>query len=117
MDVRKLIMRSSKDAAPQEGAVPCPIMQFGCSFTETPTIDEYNALHAVMSEMGFYRTIAGVDMKNNPKTFNLPHGVFYGASSLDASTLGANVVSAVKSGVQNNILVFVVESNTWSIGG
>jgi len=81
-----------------------------------PTYDQYETLHALMATQGFLQTISGTDKKGNQQQFNLPHAVYYGASNQSCGAVRDSVVSAVKAQVQKDILVFVVQAETWAIG-
>jgi len=81
-----------------------------------PSTEEYQALHALMARKGFIQTIAGVDIQGNQKRFNLPHAVYYGSSSADCGAVRDSVLRSVKSEVQNDVIVFAVQAQNWSIG-
>jgi hypothetical protein len=81
-----------------------------------PTYDEYETLHALMAEWGFYRTVDGVDGKGNQKSYDLPHAVYYGSSNSSCGTVRDQIRDAVKSEIQEKIIVFVVEAGTWALG-
>lgn len=81
-----------------------------------PSYEEYEALHALMAKRGFYQTVDGVDGEGSSKTFNLPHAVYYGSSNSDCGAVRNQIRDAVKSEVQQKIVVFVVEANTWALG-
>ena len=81
-----------------------------------PSKEVYQTLHALMARKGFAQTIAGVDAKGNQRRFSLPHAVYYGASGADCGAVRDSVVGSVKSEVQEDIIVFVVQAQTWSIG-
>jgi hypothetical protein len=82
-----------------------------------PTWEQYDALHKIMAKGGFLQTIVGVDSQGTRKTFNLPHAVYYGPAKSDPAGVRDWTIKVVKAGVQNDILVFVVEVSNWSIGG
>jgi hypothetical protein len=81
-----------------------------------PSAEEYQTLHSLMARKGFVQTIAGVDGQGNQKRFNLPHAVYYGSSGADCATVRASIVQSVKAEVQADLIVFVVQAQTWSIG-
>ena len=81
-----------------------------------PTYDQYETLHALMTKQGFLQTITGTDSKGNQQQYNLPHAVYYGASSQSCGAVRDAVVSAVKAQVQKDILVFVVQAENWALG-
>lgn len=81
-----------------------------------PPAERYQILHSLMARKGFAQTIAGVDSQNNQRRFNLPHAVYYGASGADCSAVRDSVVGSVKSEVQQDITVFVVQVQTWALG-
>ncbi len=81
-----------------------------------PTADQYQSLHTVMANFGFYRTVAGLDPQGNWRHYNLPHGMYYGESNFDVVTLRDQITNSVKIGVQPNVLIFVVQATTWAMG-
>lgn len=81
-----------------------------------PTREQYEALHALMAQKGFYQSVNGSDGQGNPKTFNLPHAVYYGSSLSSISAVRDTVANTIKSTIQKNILVFVVQAQTWALG-
>jgi hypothetical protein len=81
-----------------------------------PTEEQYEKMHTLMARRGFARTVRGTDAKGNSASFNLPHAVYYGSSNSDCASVRDVIVSSVKTEVQKDILVFVVEANTWAIG-
>jgi hypothetical protein len=82
----------------------------------TPSTEEYQTLHTLMDRQGFAQTVGGVDTGGNQRRFNLPHAVYYGSSGADCAAVRDSVVGSVKSEVQEDIIVFVVQAQTWSIG-
>ncbi len=82
-----------------------------------PSAEEYQTLHALMARKGFAQSIAGVDTQGNQRRFSLPHAVYYGSSSADCAAVRDSVLSAVKAEVKNDVIVFAVQAETWSIGG
>jgi hypothetical protein len=81
-----------------------------------PSAEEYQTLHSLMARKGFAQTIAGVDAQGTQKRFNLPHAVYYGSSVADCRTVRDSIIKSVKSEVQTDIIVFVVQAQTWTIG-
>jgi len=81
-----------------------------------PSAERYQVLHSLMARRGFGQTLAGVDAQNNRRNFNLPHAVYYGSSAADCYAVRDSVLGAVKSEVQQEAIVFVVQAQTWSIG-
>lgn len=81
-----------------------------------PSFEKYQSLHKLMAKKHFYQTVDGVDSEGIKKSFNLPHAVYYGASTSSCGDVRDDVCKAVKSEIQNDIIVFVVEANTWAIG-
>lgn len=81
-----------------------------------PTREEYETLHALMSRKGFYQTISGSDTLGNRRSFDLPHAVYYGASTASCGAVRDAVRSAVKAEVQADIIVLVVEAANWALG-
>ena len=81
-----------------------------------PTREQYDTLHALMARRGFHQTIAGVDPQGNQKRFNLPHAVYYGASTDNCAAVQGAVATAVKAQIQQDIIVFAVQAETWAIG-
>jgi hypothetical protein len=82
-----------------------------------PSAEEYQTLHALMARKGFAQTIAGVDTQGNQRRFSLPHAVYYGSSVADCGAVRDSVMGSVKGEVQEDVIVFVVQAQTWSIGG
>jgi len=81
-----------------------------------PTYDQYTTLHALMAKQGFLQTINGNDNQGKQQKFNLPHAVYYGASNPSCGAVRDAVISAVKTQVQKDILVFVVQAENWALG-
>lgn len=82
----------------------------------SPTWETYDKLHAVMARLGFTQTIYGENSDGKQQWFNLPHAIYYGMSASDTGAVRNSVVSAVKAGVQSDIVVFVVEAAHWALG-
>ncbi|MFZ3279095.1 MAG: hypothetical protein WA182_19530 [Candidatus Sulfotelmatobacter sp.] len=80
-----------------------------------PSAETYAALHALMAKKGFKQTIAGVDPKGNARTFNLPHAVYYGSSADSCSVVADSVAKDVRAQIQNDIIVFAVQSVDWAL--
>jgi uncharacterized protein involved in propanediol utilization len=81
-----------------------------------PSFQQYQNLHALLAKMGFGQTIKGLNIQGQTASFNLPHAVYFGSSTADISAVRNNVVTAIKSQIQQDIIVFVVQSGTWAIG-
>jgi hypothetical protein len=81
-----------------------------------PSADEYQTLHSLMGRKGFAQTISGVDHSGSRRLFSLPHAVYYGSSPSDCAAVRDSVLSAVKAEVQREVIVFVVQAETWSLG-
>ena len=81
-----------------------------------PPAEDYEILHALMSEMGFRQTVVGVDSQGANKTFRLPHATYYGSSIDDCSTVRDTLSSLIKTRIQKEIIVFVVQVYAWAIG-
>ena len=81
-----------------------------------PSAAEYETLHSLMGRKGFAQTLAGVDTQGTQTRFNLPHAVYYGSSAADCATVRASIVQSIKAEVQADVIVFVVQAQTWSIG-
>jgi|HubBroStandDraft_5_1064220.scaffolds.fasta_scaffold14347_9 hypothetical protein len=80
-----------------------------------PSAETYEELHTLMEGKGFDRTIAGVDLKGNSGIFDLPHAVYYGASTDSCSAVAESVAKAIKAEIQSNIIVFAVEATHWAL--
>jgi hypothetical protein len=77
-----------------------------------PTREQYDALHALMKQKGFYQYVDGTS-NGKPKRADLPHATYYGSSTSNCSVVHDTVSKAVQSQIQQNIIVFVVEASTW----
>ncbi|HEV7674483.1 MAG TPA: hypothetical protein VGQ12_08130 [Candidatus Angelobacter sp.] len=81
-----------------------------------PTWDQYQALHQLMANYGFYQTIRGTSDTGEANLFTLPHAMYFGSYESDHPTPIRNILSiAIRAQIQNNILIFVVKSENWSI--
>jgi hypothetical protein len=80
-----------------------------------PTREQYETLHVLMARKGFLQTVSGVDSQGNQKQVALPHAVYYGASTASCASVRDAVVSAVQSQVQRDMVVFVVQAETWAL--
>jgi hypothetical protein len=69
-----------------------------------------------MAKQGFLQTISGTDKKGNQQRYNPPHAVYYSASFQSCGAVRDAVISAVKTQVQKDILVFVVQAENWALG-
>lgn len=81
-----------------------------------PTAEEYQRLHVLMASMGFPNTIRGASGNGEIRNFSLPRAVYFGFSVNDCATVRNQVVAAVKTNIQTDIIVFVVESVNWAMG-
>lgn len=81
-----------------------------------PTAQQYQNLHVLMRNMGFLLTVRGAAADGSMSDFNLPHGIYFGASMLDCATVRTTVTNAIKAQIQPEVMVFVVESVTWAMG-
>jgi len=81
-----------------------------------PPAEDYESLRALMAEMGFGQTVVGVDSQGANKKFCLPHATYYGSSDDDCSTVRDSLSSLIKTRIQKEIIVFVVQAYTWAIG-
>jgi hypothetical protein len=70
-----------------------------------PSAERYESLHALMAIHGFGRTVTGVD---------LPHATYYGSSDSDCPSLRDSIAAAIRNKVQQGIVVFVVQAQTWA---
>jgi hypothetical protein len=77
-----------------------------------PSYEEYEKLHALMTKKGFVRTIVGSD----GKSYSLPHATYWGSSPSDVGSVRNTIRNAVKSEIQDSIIVFVVQSSNWALG-
>ena len=75
-----------------------------------PTYEQYEKLHDLMQKLGYGRTVTG------KTTRDLPHATYYGQSSDDIGTVRDKVQAKVKAQVQDKILVFVAQTETWAMG-
>jgi hypothetical protein len=80
-----------------------------------PSAETYEELHVLMAEKGFKQTVSGVDLKGNEGKFNLPHAMYYGSSTASCSMVAESVAKAVKAQIQENFIVFAVQSETWAL--
>jgi hypothetical protein len=81
-----------------------------------PTFDQYETLHALMANFGFYQTVNGYqDSDGSFRNFELPHAMYYGAHNSDITQVRNLIVAAIQSQIQRSIVVFVVLSSNWSI--
>jgi hypothetical protein len=81
-----------------------------------PPAERYESLHALMAQKGFHQIIAGVDTQGNKRNFALPHAMYYGASVNDCPSVRDSLSAAIKAQIQKDIIVFVVQAETWAIG-
>ena len=80
-----------------------------------PSFQTYQKLHALMAKNGFRQTIDGFDLQGNKGKFDLPHAVYYGSSSDACSTLSESVAKQVRAQIQQDIIVFTVQAETWAL--
>jgi hypothetical protein len=81
-----------------------------------PSADEYQTLHSLMGRKGFAQTIAGVDRSGNRRHFSLPHAVYYGSSPSNCAAVRDSILTAIKAEVQQDVIVFAVQAETWCLG-
>jgi hypothetical protein len=81
-----------------------------------PSAERYESLHALMGRRGFARTVAGVDKAGNQGNFPLPHATYYGSSASDCSSLRDSIAAAIRAEIQQDIVLFVVQAQTWATG-
>jgi hypothetical protein len=81
-----------------------------------PSYTQYEKLHALMSGLGFGRTIDGVTSANERKTFNLPHATYYGTSASTCASLRDILRSKIRTEIQAGVIIFVAETSTWALG-
>jgi hypothetical protein len=81
-----------------------------------PTREQYDTLHALMARKGFLQTVDGVDSQGKAKRFALPHATYYGASTASCGAVRDDVGAAIRAQIQNDIIVFVVQAETWALG-
>ena len=91
-----------------------PIVKYGDPVLETPAapVTEFDEkLHKLMANLGFGRTVTGSNSAHD-----LPHATYYGNSSATVSAVRDTVRDKVKAQIQNKILVFVAQTETWALG-
>lgn len=76
---------------------------------------EYEKLHQVMANLGFYKTVAGIADNGNQVSWNLPHALYFGFSNDDVATVRDKVAIAART-IQSGVIVFIDQSVTWAIG-
>lgn len=57
-----------------------------------------------------------VDRQANSSTVNLPHATYYGSSSSDCASVRDTLWAAIKAELQQDIVMFVVQAETWATG-
>jgi hypothetical protein len=82
-----------------------------------PTYEQYERLHLLMANFGFYKTINGVNPSGTATTFNLPTGTYYGAYTGTPSDVRSLITTPIKTQIQASILVFIAETVNWALGG
>jgi hypothetical protein len=75
-----------------------------------PSYEQYERLHSLMAHLGFGRTVTG------SKTIELPHATYYGSTASRIEQVRDVVRDQVKATIQNNIKVFVAQTETWAMG-
>lgn len=79
-----------------------------------PSAERYESLHTLMATRGFGRTVTGLDKEGNSTTVDLPHATCYGSSDSDCPALRDSIAAAIRNEVQQAIVVFVVQAQTWA---
>ena len=67
-----------------------------------------------MAQYGFQRTVTGVNSQGNSVTVDLPHATYYGSSNSDCSSLRDTIAAAIRAEIQQGIVIFVVQAQTWA---
>lgn len=81
-----------------------------------PSPAEYERLHTLMAQRGFGRTVTGVTKEGRRAAFDLPHATYYGSSDTECMALRDAVSAAIRGQIQQNIVMFVVQVQTWATG-
>jgi hypothetical protein len=76
-----------------------------------PPFEKYEKLHALMKNKGFLQTIT-----NDQGTWELPHATYYGWSTDSCGSVRNSVRDEVKTKIQNDIVVFVAQTEDWGLG-
>jgi hypothetical protein len=79
-----------------------------------PPAERYEGLHVLMAAHGFARTVTGVTNQGKSLTVDLPHATYYGSSDSDCSTVSDSISAAIRNEIQQAIVVFVVQAQTWA---
>jgi hypothetical protein len=79
-----------------------------------PSAEEYEKLHALMAQLGYGRTVAGIDNEGTPVTVALPHATYFGSSSSSVGDVRNSMGNRIKQSIQNNIVLFVAQTETWA---
>ena len=79
-----------------------------------PPAERYETLHALMAARGFGRTVAGVTKQGNSLTVDLPHATYYGSSDSACPSVRDSISAAIRNEIQQGIVVFVVQAQTWA---
>jgi hypothetical protein len=79
-----------------------------------PPAERYESLHALMATHGFGRTVTGVDKHGNSTEVDLPHATYYGSSDSDCLSVLDSISAAIRNEIQQAIVVFVVQAQTWA---
>jgi hypothetical protein len=77
-----------------------------------PTFEIYLSLHTLMASNGFLQT-APASSRLSP--VNLPHAVYYGASTSDAVNLSIFLRNTIQSQVWSSAVVLSIEWASWGI--
>jgi hypothetical protein len=76
-----------------------------------PSFETYEKLHALMATFGFYQTVNG-----QKGISNLPHATYYGSSTFDCSAVRDFLGSSIRTSIQSEMILFVVQAATWALG-
>lgn len=79
-----------------------------------PSAERYESLHDLMATYGFGRTVTGVDKQGNSTRVDLPHATYYGSSDRDCASVRDSISAAIRNQIQQAIVVFVVQAQTWA---
>jgi len=96
---------------------PMPNYAIRVELRGNPSAERYENLHTLMARRGFGRTVTGVDRQGNQSTVALPHATYYGSSESDCSSVRDSISAAIKAEIQQDIVMFVVQAETWATGG
>lgn len=76
-----------------------------------PSYETYEKLHALMKNNGFDQRIKGLNGMSS-----LPHATYYGSSTSECTSVRDTLQAQIKSKIQQEIIVFVAEVQTWALG-